>query len=347
MENNTPSPRKKSPLIFVVGAIVALAAFFGIRSLLHNMAYEATDNAQIESRAVPIISRVSGYIDSLQVDDFGEVKQGQLLIKIDPQEYTLAVVQAKADVMNAEADLANAQAAHRNMLVNKKFADANAAVQQSKLSKARNDLARDESLFKEGAITQKQLDDSRATYDAAEKQYTSNMAQVELAVTQIATGEAQLQKARALIETRKAALEQAQLKLSYCSITAPVTGRIGKRTIERGQYIQAGSPLFSVVNDEKFWIVANFKETQLEKMKVGQQVTIKLDGYPDTPIAGKVSSFSQATGAKFALLPPDNATGNFVKVTQRVPVKIDIVSPEKFKDILRAGLSVEVDVNVN
>jgi membrane fusion protein (multidrug efflux system) len=215
------------------------------------------------------------------------------------------------------------------------------------LSKARNDLARDESLFKEGAITQKQLDDSRATYDATAKQYTSNMAQIDLAVTQIATGDAQLLKARALIETRKAALEQAQLKLSYCTITAPVTGKIGKRTIERGQFIQAGSPLFSVVNDEKFWIVANFKETQLEKMKVGQHVTIKLDGYPDTPIAGKVSSFSQATGAKFALLPPDNATGNFVKVTQRVPVKIDIVSPEKFKDILRAGLSVEVDVNIN
>ncbi len=114
----------------------------------------------------------------------------------------------------------------------------------------------------------------------------------------------------------------------------------------KGQFIQAGAPLFSIVNDEAFWIIANFKETQLEKMKEGQEVDIKMDGYPDIEIKGKISSFSQATGSKFALLPADNATGNFVKVTQRVPVKIDIVNPEKYKDVLRAGLSVDVEVNV-
>lgn len=345
MEQTNP-PKKKNKALFIVAGVVAVAAFFGIRSLLHGMKYESTDNAQIESRSVPVISRVAGFIDTLNVDDYGMVKAGTSLIKIDAQEYRLAVVQAKADLMNAEADKANADAAYRNSLASRKVASANAAVQKSRLDKAQADLKRDESLLKEGAITQKQLDDTRANYDAASRQYVANQEQVNLASTQVATAEAQIKKANALIEIRKAALEQAELKLSYCNIVAPVSGRIGKRTIERGQYIQPGAPLFSIVNDENFWIVANFKETQLEKMKEGQEVNIKLDGYPEIDIKGKISSFSQATGAKFALLPPDNATGNFVKVTQRVPVKIDIVNAQEYKNILRAGLSAEVEVNV-
>ena len=345
MENNTP-PKKKKTALFVVAGVVLVAAFFGVRSLLHKMKYESTDNAQIESRSVPVISRVAGYIDSLRVDDYGSVKSGETLIRIDDQEYRLAVVQAKADLMNAEADMANAEAAYKNSLAGRKVSSANAAVQKSRLDKAQNDLKRDEALLKDGAITQKQAEDSRSNLDATNKQYSANLEQVNLASTQVTAGEAQIKKATALIEIRKAALEQAELKLSYCTITAPVSGRIGKRTIERGQYIQPGAPLFSIVNDEVYWIVANFKETQLEKMKEGQEVEVKLDGYPDVAIKGKVSAFSQATGSKFALLPADNATGNFVKVTQRVPVKIEIVNAKEYKNILRAGLSAEVDVNI-
>lgn len=345
MENTTP-PKKKSPVLFIVLGVVAVAAFFGIRSLLHNMKYESTDNAQIESRSVPVISRVAGYVDSLGVDDYGKVSQNELIITIDDEEYALAEVQAKADVLNAKADEANAVAAYNNALANKKVVTANANVQLSRLDKSKTDLKRDEALLKEGAITQKQLDDSRSNYDATNKQYIANQDQINLATTQVAIAQAQIQKVKALIETREAALEQAKLKLSYCKIVAPVSGKIGRRAIEKGQFIQAGAPLFSIVNDESFWIVANFKETQLEKMKEGQEVEIKLDGYPDLEIKGKVSSFSQATGAKFALLPADNATGNFVKITQRVPVKIDIVNPQQYKNVLRAGLSAEIEVNV-
>lgn len=346
MENTTPQTKKKNPVIYIVAAVVVIAAFFGIRSLLHRLKYETTDNAQVESRSVPVISRVAGYIDSLAVDDYGTVKAGEVLIKIDDQEYKLAVIQAKADLMNARADLANAEAGYRNSLASRKVAVANASVQKTRLDKAQADLKRDESLYKEGAITLKQLDDTRSNNDGANKQYTSNHEQVNMASTQVAIAEAQVQKANALIEIRKAALEQAELRLSYCHIIAPVAGKIGKRNVENGQYIQPGAPLFAIVNDENFWLVANFKETQLEKMKEGQEVSVKLDGYPEVAIKGKVSSFSQATGAKFALLPPDNATGNFVKVTQRVPVKIDIVNPDQYKGILRAGLSAEVEVNV-
>ncbi|HMV08683.1 MAG TPA: HlyD family secretion protein [Cyclobacteriaceae bacterium] len=345
MENTNP-PRKKSRVLFIIIGIVAVAAFFGIRSLLHNLKYETTDNAQIESRSVPVISRVAGYIDSLGVDDYGQVSADKTIIKIDDAEYALAAAQAKADWMNARADEVNAQASYQNALANKKLASANADVQLTRLNKAKADLTRDEALLKEGAITTKQLEDSRSNYDASNKQYTANRDQINLASTQVAIAEAQIQKVKALIETRKAAYDQAQLKLSYCRIVAPISGRIGKRTIEKGQFVQAGAPLFSIVNSESFWIVANFKETQLEKMREGQEVNVKIDGYPDADLKGKVSAFSQATGSKFALLPADNSTGNFVKVTQRVPVKIEIVNPAEYKNILRAGLSVEVEVNV-
>lgn len=345
MENNN-TPTKKKPVIPIVLAIVAIAAFFGVRTILHNMKYETTDNAQVESRTVPVVSRVAGYIDSLGVDDYGKVTKNEPIIKIDNKEYALAEVQARAEVLNAKADEANASAAYNNALANKELAVANANVQLSRLTKAKNDLTRDEALFKEGAVTQKTLDDTRANYDATNKQYISNQNQINLANTQVAIAGAQIQKVRALIETRQAALETATLKLSYCNISAPVSGKIGKRSVVEGQYVQAGTPLFSIVNDQAFWIVANFKETQLEKMNEGQEVNIKLDGYPDLEIKGKISSFSQATGAKFALLPADNATGNFVKITQRVPVRIDIVNPEQYSKVLRAGLSVEVEVNV-
>lgn len=345
MENTTP--KRKSPVIFIVAAIIIVLLFFGVRSFLHSIKYETTDNAQIESRTVPVISRVAGYIDSLFVDDFGKVSKGETVITIDDQEYQLAAIQAKADVTNAEADMANAQAAYSNSVANKKLATANAEVQKSRLDKAKTDLSRDEALFLDNAITKRQVEDSRSNFDAVNKQYTANLQQINLASTQVSIAEAQMQKIKALIETRKAGLAQAQLRLDYCKIKAPISGKIGKRNIEKGQFIQAGAPLFAIVNDEKFWIVANFKETQLEKMKEGQEVNIIIAGYPDVEVKGKLSSFSQATGAKFALLPPDNATGNFVKVTQRVPVKIEILKPESHAGILKSGLSVEVEVQVD
>jgi membrane fusion protein (multidrug efflux system) len=343
----TPSPKRKSPLIFILAAVVLVLGYFGIRTLLHRMKYESTDNAQVESRSTPVISRVAGYIDSLDIDDFGKVTAGQRLVRIDDIEYKLAVIQAQADVMNAKADMANAQAAYSNSVASKKLASSNADVQKTRLSKAKTDWNRDEALFKEGAITQKQLEDSRSNYDIASKQYTASVDQVSLAATQVAIAEAQVQKIRALIETRKASLDQAQLRLSYCHLDAPSNGRIGKLNLEAGQYVQPGQSLFTLVNDDKFWVVANFKETQLEKMKVGQDADVKLDGYPDLLIRGKVSAFSMATGAKFSLLPPDNSTGNFVKVTQRVPVKIELIDGDNYKNVLKAGLSVDVEVKVN
>jgi membrane fusion protein (multidrug efflux system) len=346
MESNQTTSKKRNLAPFIVIAVMLIAGFFGIRAILHSMSYESTDNAQIEANATPIVSRLAGFIDTLSVNDYGKVSQGQLLVSIDDREYKLAVLQAETDLANAKADLANTQAQLNNSIANKQVTLANEDVQRTRLQKATDDLKRDEGLFKDGAVTQRQLDDSRNNFESAQKQLTANQRQVAFAVSQVATSDAQIRKAQATVQTRAAALDLSKLKLSYCNMTAPVNGQIGKRNLELGQYVQPGQPLMTVVNNDKFWVVANFKETQLEKMKVGQEVSVTLDGYPDIEIKGKVASFSLATGAKFSLLPPDNSTGNFVKVTQRVPVKIELDDDSKYKDILRAGLSVDVEVNV-
>ncbi len=328
MESNLPAPKKRNIAPFVIAPAVLIAGFFGISAVIHNLDFESTDNAQIETNATPVVSRLAGFIDSVSVRDYDGVVNGQLLISIDDREYVLAVMQAETDLANEQVTLANED------------------VQRTRVQKAIDDLKRDEGLFKDAAITQKQLDDSRNNAESAQKQFTANQRQVSFANSQIITSEAQIRKAQATVETRVAALDLAKLRLSYCNVYAPVNGRIGKRNLEVGQYVQPGQPLMIVVNSDKFWIVANFKETQLENMKVGQEVNIKLDGYPDVEIKGKVSSFSLATGSKFSLLPPDNATGNFVKITQRVPVKIELDDDAKYKDILKAGLSVDVEVKV-
>lgn len=339
--------RKGFKPIYVILPLVLLGGgFFAFQKIQHAINYESTDNAQIESNAVPVVSRVAGYIDSLAVSDFEAVKNGQLLVKLDDREYQIAVAQAQADLAQAEADLATARASLSTVGSSENVASANAAVLQTRLNKARQDLQRDEALYADGAITKKQFEDSRANVETARRQLVAGNQQTTQAAVQGNTAQAQIQKAQALIETRKAALEKAKLQLSYVNIHSPADGKIGKTALQPGQFIQPGQPLFTVVNDEQYWVVANFKETQLKNLKIGQPVEMTVAGYPDRKLTGKITSFSEATGAKFSLLPPDNASGNYIKVTQRVPVRIDFDDVSQGKDMLRAGLSVDLDVKI-
>jgi membrane fusion protein (multidrug efflux system) len=350
MESNSQKvqkpKRKLKPITFIFPLLLIIGGYFGYQKLMHSIHYESTDNAQLESNAVPVISRIAGYIDSVSVDDYQEIKAGQLLLVVDDREYQIAVAQAEADLLQAEADLASAKAAYANVGAAESVASANSDVLQTRLSKAQTDLNRDEALFADGSITRKQLDDSRANVETARKQLIAGGAQTRQAAVQGGSASAQIQRAQATIATRKAALEQAKLRLSYTQIYAPSNGRVGKTNLEKGQYIQPGQSLTTVVNNETFWLVANFKETQLKSLSLGQPVEITLDGYPDQKIHGKITSFSEATGARFSLLPPDNSSGNFVKVTQRVPVKIEFDNSPDLKPILKAGLSAEVDVRI-
>ena len=176
--------------------------------------------------------------------------------------------------------------------------------------------------------------------------YASNNEQTRLAGTQTGTVEAQILKAESVIKLREAMLEQARLKLDYTRIFAPISGRVNKVILQTGQYIQPGQNLVNIIDNTRFWVVANFKETQIADLREGQEAEIHIDGYKKEKIKGHITALSDATGAKFALLPPDNATGNFVKITQRIPVRIDFEDLESIRPILKAGMSVEVEVKV-
>lgn len=373
MENQ--ATKKKSPIRWIILTIAVLAGGgYAIHMINYNHHFETTDNAQVETHTSPVLARVAGYLQAVQVADYAEVHKNDTIAVIDDAEYRIAVQQseadysqaqadldqAQADLAAAQADLRNAQVGLENAGLNTDAVSANADVILVRRNKAFQDYQRDQALLAEKAITQRQLDDSKARYDELVKQYdaaidqttftkgatkTANV-QIDRARAQIQRINAQLKRAEANLAVRKAQLDQANLRLSYTRIPAPIDGKIGRKNIEPGQYVQPGQTLCTVVNDETFWIVANFKETQISHIAEGQPVKITLDAYPKADIHGKVASLSEATGAKFSLLPPDNASGNFIKITQRVPIKITIDDPDKYKDLLRAGLSAEVEVRV-
>jgi membrane fusion protein (multidrug efflux system) len=293
-----------------------------------------------------VLARISGYVDSIFITDYATVNKGDVLVKIDPHEYEIALAQAEADLLQSKADLENAQAGYNNATQNVKVAATNVDLAKIKLQKAETDFQRDSKLFADQSITQKQLEDSKTNLELQQKSLNTAIEQMKLANTSLNVYEAQKRKAEAILKMKQAAIENAKLKLSYTTITAPESGKIGKCNVQPGQYLQPGQALFTIVNDDNFWVVANFKETQIENMQEGQAVEIKLDAYPKQKIEGTISSLSEATGAKFSLLPPDNASGNFIKVTQRVPVRIAINNISAIKSLLKAGLSAEVEVKV-
>ena len=248
----------------------------------------------------------------------------------------------EADYKQAQVDVLNEKASLKNAVVGLQVNKGNIDLSQLRLQKATDDLKRDQSLYADQAITRKQLDDSKFNVDNNSQQLTNSKTDLTAAESRIAVLQSGVTKADAGLDIKKAKIEQTRLKITYTKIYAPQAGRIGKKNVSEGQFVQAGTPLFSIVNDTTYWIVANFKENQLKKLYPGKEVSVEIDAYPDLKVTGVVESISEATGAKFSLLPPDNASGNFVKVTQRVPVKIQIKEIAKLRNILRAGLSVTV-----
>lgn len=349
MEQQAQQPKKKKPILkFIIISVVVLAGgIFAYNKISFALCHETTDNAQVETQIAPVLPRVSGYVKDIAVQDYDSVKTGQLVATIDDDELQVQLMQMEADYKAAEADILNAKAALNNAEVSLKVNKGNITLNQVKQQQAQDDYARNQKLFADQAITKKQLEDSRYALEVANQQVTNSNSDLTAADSKLSVLRASIQKAEASLEIKKAAIEQQKLKISYSKIYAPQSGKLGKKNVTAGQYIQAGSPLFSIVNDSTYWIVANFKETQIKKFHPGMPVEISLDAYPDLRISGSIESLSDATGAKFSLLPPDNASGNFVKVTQRVPVKIAIANLDKYKDVLRAGLSAEITITTN
>ena len=345
-EEQIQSSSKKIVKPLIIGAIAICIGYFAFNKISHALNYESTDNAQLESNAVPVLSRVSGYINDFNLLDYQQVKKGDTLVVIDDSEYVLAVKQAEADLLASKADLSSAESQLPTIGSDQDVAAAGISVEEVTLKQAKRDIDRDETLFKEGSITQRQYERSQSSYQTAVRMLASSKSKLKQAGSQKGNANAMIQRAKANIAAREIALDKAKLNLSYTRIIAPAAGKLGKTNLKSGQYVQGGQQLFNLVSNENYWIVANFKETQIEHLKVGQLADIVIDGYPDQKIKGTISGFSDATGAKFSLLPPDNSTGNFVKVTQRVPVIIQINQPETLKGMLKAGLSANIAVKV-
>ncbi|MCX6286628.1 MAG: HlyD family secretion protein [Bacteroidetes bacterium] len=330
----------------IIGTVVLIGLIYLSKEVWFAIHHEETDNAQVEMRLVPILSRVSGYVDKIYVDDYMNVTKGQLLMLVDSTELELQLQEMQADFNQSLSDIENAKASLTNADASLASARANLEVLRTRQTKATNDLNRDKKLFEGNAITKRQIDDTQSNSDVITKQLESSQMDIKVAETRMEVQRSLVGKAQAQADIKKARIDQQKLKLSYCRIYAIADGKLGKRNIDQGQFIQAGTPLFTIVNNQSQWVVANFKENQVRNIHVGQIVKIKIDGYPKLNVQGKVVSLSEATGARFSLLPPDNATGNFVKVTQRIPVRIEIIDAEKYKDVLRAGMSVVVSVPI-
>jgi membrane fusion protein (multidrug efflux system) len=345
--NEEAKPPKKIVPRIIIGVIVIITLIVIGGKVYHAFTHEETDNAQVEMRLVPILSRVSGYVDKLYVEDYATVTKGQLLLVIDSTDLQLQLDEMLADYTQGLTDVDNAKASLTNAEATLTSAKGNLEVTRLKADKAKNDFERDKSLFESNAITKRQFDDSKSNQDITMKQLETSQSDVRVAQTRLAILQSIVKKAEAMMDVRKARIDQQRLKISYCKVIAISNGKLGKRNIDEGQYVQAGTPFFTVVNDESYWIVANFKENQIKNIPVGKDVEITVDGYPDLVIQGKVTSIADATGARVSLLPPDNATGNFVKVAQRIPVKIEVIDAEKYKDLLRAGMSVVVSVHIS
>jgi membrane fusion protein (multidrug efflux system) len=329
----------------VIGTLLLVALYFGGKKVIFSITHETTDNAQIETSIVPVLTRISGYVKTIAIKDYDSVGQNQLVAEIDDAELQVQLLEQQSDLQQSTADVSNAQAQLENGILSLKNNKGVIDLRAIKQKKANSDLKRDENLFKEQAITRKQLEETEFQLAAANQELTNAQTELATANNRIAVLRQNVNRAMALIEMKKTKIKETELKLSYTKIITPSAGKIGKKNINIGQFVQAGTPLFSIVNDSSYWIVANFKESQLESLQEGKSVKIRLDAFPDLNIEGTILSLSDATGAKFSLLPPDNSSGNFIKVTQRIPVKIAINNQAAFKNKLRAGMSVFITVD--
>ncbi len=369
MEPNTnetktqqPAPKKSKVFPIILILLVVGGAWFGISKYIHGQHHEETDDAQVEANISPVIPRISGYVVAVKVKDNQHVKKGDTLLVLDDRDQKIKLEQAEAALATAESNLAAAKTSTAAATANIATSQAgvstiDAQIETAKINVRRTtqDYDRYANLIKDHSITQQQFEQQQAAKETAEKQLLVLVQQKNQAATQTSAvssqskaTSSQIAIAGSTIKQRQVDVDDAKLTLSYTVITAPEDGLVSKVNVQEGQFVSTGQALFSVVLNQELWVVANFKETQFDKMKVGQKVVVYADAFPGHEFEATVSSFGAATGARFALLPPDNSSGNFVKVVQRLPVKIQFTqAADSLAKQLIAGMNVTVDVHLD
>ncbi len=358
--NTVTAEKKKKPLIIgaIIGCILIAIVIAGY--LYYRATRVSTDDAFVEGRVHTIASKVAGTVKTVAVAENQVVKRGDILVEIDEADYDIKVKEAstaldteKTRLFEAESrrDAAKKQVDEVKAAINS--AKAAEELQEANARQARIDRKRAENLFKNEAISRERFEKAKTSLDVAEAQLKASREQVKRLEATLDAQTSMVKQAEAVVRTQGAAIKQrktlveaAYLNKSYTKITAPADGYVTKKSVEVGNQVNAGQPLLAVVALDDLWVVANYKETQLEKIKPGQKVKIKVDAYPGKKLNGVVESIMAGTGATFSLFPPENATGNYVKVVQRIPVKIMLDKDARKENILRIGMSVVPTVYV-
>ena len=359
-----PVKKKRGPMFWLVMLVLGAAALWWTVGFVHHaLTFEETDDAYVNGHVHQIAPRVAGAVTEVLVDENRNVKAGQVLARIDPLEYEIALHRAQAMLAQAKAEegrsraavaQANAQVVQTQAQVGQAAAQVSRAGAQ--LETANVDFSRNSKLYNgdQRAIAKSEVDTAKGGFDAAQAALDAAKANLDGVKSNVVAAQAQVESAQAALDAAKAnvaaseaAVRDAERQFGYATVTSPVDGRVGNKNVEVGNRVQVGQALYALVEPD-LWVIANFKETQLTRMRAGQAVEVTIDAIGGKTFSGTVDSVSPATGAQFALLPPDNATGNFTKVVQRVPVKIvfDAESVRGFEERLRPGLSAVVNVRV-
>ena len=346
--NGSPPPSKKRKPLLILTFIVIIGAIVGFSYWLVSRNYQTTDDAFIDGHIIQVSPRISAEVTAVNFVDNQEVTKGQLLLQLDPRDYQVALEKTQAQLTQAQAQVQQAQAQAAQADAQLAQAQASLGQQSAQFDIANINFNRDSSLYQQDirAVAKQDVDTTKSTLAAAQATVEAARANVTAARAAAQAAQSQVGSARAAVGVAQAAVDDAQLQLSYTTITAAESGRVTHKTVEPGNYATAGQTLFSIVQHD-VWVTANFKETQLRNMRRGQPVRIRVDAFPDRDLKGHVDSFQLGSGPVFSLLPAENATGNYVKVVQRFPLKIVFDEPLDILARLGPGMSVEPRVDVS
>jgi membrane fusion protein (multidrug efflux system) len=350
---NTQKQSKADKIISRITTIIALIVLvilmiWGGKTLFGYMRYEETNDAQVDEYINPVTARVSGYIKEVKFEENQEVKKGDTLVLIDDDDYTVQQDEASASLLNAKAQISVQQSKIKTAQSTALVAEAKIAAAKARLWKQQTEYNRYKKLFDAESATRQQLETIESLLQVAQAEYQAAKEDYVTAISKTNDIKAQSDVLESEIKRRQAVVKRNNLNTSYTVIVAPYDGKMGRRTIQAGQLVQTGQTIAYLVDRTAGkWVVANFKETQIAKMHVGESVNVEVDAFPGRSFVGKIESLSGATGSRFSLLPPDNATGNFVKIAQRIPVRIRLDKQRQNIDLLSAGMSASVKVKKN